>query len=801
MLSNYLKIILRNLRKHRLFGFINIFGLATGFAACLLIFLYIQNELAFDGFHENRDQIYRLNEIQTFDGTDLQKVSLSMFPMGPTMQEEYPEILNYCRFIARGNESLNYGDKQLYLDKIYMVDTSFFSMFDFRLKTGDEGSALAEPNSIVITEKTAERFFNTTEDAIGKEFRVPAGQDTFNLRITGILNNVPQQSHLQFDAIVSLSTMGSEAINQNMERWWNNWLNTYLLLEKNTDIKALEAKFPAYILDKLGEAGTRSYEIYLQPLMDIHLGSTDITHDYQNWHKSDRSYVYIFMILAVFVLIIAGINFMNLSTARSVTRSREVGIRKTIGANKREIAFQFLGESVFFSFLGMVLAILIAELSLPYLNNLIQRELTLNLFSDWKLFLLVLAATLGVGLMAGFYPAIFISSFKPVKALKNEIKVGKGKISLQDGLVVVQFAISTAMVIGTILILQQLNYIQNKDIGLNKEQVLLLPMDRKVNEQYDALKQEFKSLSGVVDVTASRQRLGNNFHQGGMRFKGDTSVIQMGPSQIGVDMNYISFHNIEILKGREFSEEYSNDRELGYVLNEAMVKKLGWDVDEAVGKSMGGRDSVFGQVIGVAKDFHFNSLHHAVQPLVIYISQWGFSEISVKVDPKAMAGTIKTIEEKWRNTGTDMPFTYEFLDEHYDQLYNSDRQAAKVISIVAIITIIVACMGLFGLSTIAIEKRIKEIGIRKVLGASASGILVLIGKSFVKLILIAFVIASPLAFYFLDQWLGNFAYHTDIHWWIFVLAGLISLSIALMTVSYKALQAAKANPIESLRSE
>ncbi|MCB0838252.1 MAG: ABC transporter permease [Bacteroidetes bacterium] len=798
MLHNYFKVILRNLVKKKLFTFINVFGLAIGFVTCLLIYLYINNELNFDGFHQQKAQIYRLNEVQSFDGITPQKVALSMFPMGPTLKEEFPEIKTYTRFVSRGNVPINRGDQRIYLDKLYLVDSMLYDIFDFELKYGDKETALKDPNSILITEATAGKFFDQ-ENPIGEQLFFNQ-DDTTGLKITGVLYDIPAHSHLQFDGLISMGTMGAEGYERNMGNWGGNWLNTYLLLEEGTDIKNLESKFPAYVEKYMREGATEYYQLYLQPLTDIHLGSQEVTHDYQNYAKSDRAYIYIFSLLAIFVLIIAAINFMNLSTAISTSRAREVGVRKTIGANKAQIAGQFIGESVLFSVFAAFLAVLIAELCLPYLNNLIERDIQLDLISNWPLLLTILGIAGLVGIAAGLYPAFFISSFDPVKALKGEILLGRHRVSVQDFLVVVQFAISTGMVIGTTLVLQQLDFIQNKDLGLNKDQVMLLPMDRHVNENYEVFRQEIMQLAGVKDVTASSQRLGNNLHQWGLTVKADTAEISMAPSQVSVDFNFVSFYNIKLLEGREFSKEFASDQGSAFIINQSMAKKMGWDQPIGKGMKLSGNEEM-GSVIGLVEDFNFNSLHHKIQPLAMSVQGWGFSEISVRMDAASLSQTIREIEAKWPTTGTDRPFEYEFLDEHYNELYKGDQQAAKIMTIIGVLTILIACLGLLGLATVSIEKRIKEIGIRKVLGASVTNLMVLLSLGITRLVLIAFVIAVPLSYYFMNEWLNGFAYRIEISPWVFVGAGVVSLLIALLTITYRTYKAVSSNPVESLRTE
>ncbi|WP_020526101.1 ABC transporter permease [Flexithrix dorotheae] len=797
MLRNYLKVTFRNLLKHRVYSFINIFGLAIGISACLLIFLFISHELSFDKFHSKSKAIYRLDEVQSFNGMAPQNVALSMSPMGPNLAADYPEILNFTRFAGGRKWLCQVDEKEMFIEDIAIVDSTFFKIFDFELLHGDPETSLDEPNSILLTETTAKRFFNKSnlEEIIGQQIK---RDQEHVFKVTGILKDVPKNSHLQFNSLVSFSTIAKE---EWVSRWGSNWLVTYLVLEDGVNIAALEEKFPGFLSKYIEwEEVNDAYKLYLQEFEDVHLGSMDITHDYQNFRKFNGDYIYIFSILAIFVLVIASINFMNLSTARSVSRSSEVGVRKSIGATKGQLVFQFLGESVIMVFLAFILAISVASLVLPSINEITQRELSLNyLVANPFVSLVILLVVLFTGILSGAYPALFISSFQPATVLKGKIS-GIGKKSfLRNTLVVIQFTIAIGMIVGTILALQQLDFMRNRNIGLNKSQVVLIPLNETANKKYKTLKGEIIKTAHILNATASGQRLGNNIHQSGVKFKGD-SIRDLAISTLNVDYNFLSFYEIELEEGREFKEEITTDLKSAYVINESLAAELA--EPDLVGKNIGySWEDTLGSIIGVAKDFNYNSLHHEIVPLAMSVQDWGFDEMSVKVDEANSQAAIQDLEKICKEMVPDRPFEYSFLDEHFENLYQTDQQVSKVISIIAGLAILIACLGLFGLASISTEQRTKEIGIRKVMGASIFQLIMVLSKSFAILVIIAFFIAAPITYYLMENWLQDFAYRININLLIFLLAGFLAFLIAMVTVSYRAIQASIINPVDSLRYE
>ncbi len=798
MLKNYLIIALRNLAKHKVYALINILGLAIGMAACLIIFLFITDELSFDNLHQKKEQIYRLDEVQSFEGMSPQNVALSMPGMGPNLLNEMPEIQSFTRYWNWGSILYKHGEQQLMIETTVVVDSTFLEIFDFRLVQGDPLSALDEPYSLLVTEETARKVFDKT-DVLGAQLVL--NED--NYKITGVLADVPENSHLQFDALVSINTV-TRSNPQFNDRWGSNFLVTYLLLEPNVNIANLESKFPKFLQSHMNEEVTNYYTLYLQPLSEVHLGSVNIEHDYQNYRKFDGTYIKVFSILAFFVLVIASINFMNLSVARSSTRSKEVGIRKSIGALRRQLINQFLGESVLLTLMALVLAVMIAAVAIPSLNMITSRTLSLITLTDnMGMILIILWVACLVGIIAGSYPAFFLSSFQPAKVLKGRMDRLSKKSYLRSGLVVVQFAIAIALIVGTVLAIQQLQFMKNKDIGFNKDQMMLIPMSQTANEKYETLKNELSQQPHIKGVTASGQRMGNNLHQTGAKVKTDTAMRELTVSQINVDYDFLKVYDIQLKEGRSFSKEFTTDQGYGFIINESLAKELG--LTSPLGAQFGFgwyHNDTLGTIIGVTEDFNFNSLHHQINTLCMHLHpEWGFSELSVKVDAQHINESIEEVRSVWNALVTDRPFEYSFLDEQFEDLYRADEQMSSIVSIIAGLAVIIACLGLFGLASITTEQRTKEIGIRKVLGASMLQLLLVLSKHFAWLVILAFLVAVPVTYYLMQEWLAGFAYRISMGVGVFIFAGGISLLVALITISFQTTKTALANPVDSLRNE
>ena len=800
MFTNYLKTALRNLWKNKGYTAINIVGLAIGMAACIVIMLFVFYEKGFDKFHTKN--IYRLDEVQKFPGMVApQNVALSMFPMGPTLKADFPEVKNFTRINRQEKIPYEWNNKKVFLPQVYWADSTFLDIFDFKLLKGDRQTVLDKPNSIVLTADAAARIFGK-EDPIGKTV-VCYRRDTLDMQVTGIIENIPKNSHLQFDALMSFNTRDFTRLMQN---WGGNWVITYLELDKQADIAALEKKFPDYLKRHMSEENWKFYTLFLQKLSDVHSGSVNITHDYLNYQKFDSNYTYIFSVIAIIVLVIACINFMNLSTARSAGRAREVGVRKSIGAHRLQLSFQFIMESVVLAMIALIFAVLLVQFLLPYVSNLSQRDIRFPLFREAWLPLVIVAGTIVVGALSGLYPAAYLSSFQPVRVLKGSPQTGKNKSVFRNILVVGQFTAAIFLMIATVFALRQLRFMQHRDPGFNREQVMVIPLNGRTTEKYDAFKQQLLSNSLVTAVTASNQRLGNNLHQTSVTFHGEGPARELTSSQVIVDPDYLEVYKIPLIAGRNFLQQGENAR--SYIVNESMAKELLKDnpkakMESLVGKQYGfsGMDSG-ATIVGVSKDFNFNSLHHKIETLSIFNqTDWGFSEVSVRVNGSKSQEAIAHVESTWHTMFPDNPFEYVFLDDHFNSLYKSDSQVSEIVGSLATLAIIISCLGLFGLASYSAERRIKEIGIRKVLGATVQSVVTLLSRDFVRLVLLANLIAWPIAWYALDRWLADFAYRVQIQWWVFAAAGVAALLIALGTVSFQAIRAAIANPVKSLRTE
>lgn len=799
MIRNYFLITLRNIRQSPLYAFINVFSLAIGLAACIAIFLFIRDERSFDAFHAKKNNLYRLDEVQNFPGTNLQNVALSMPGMGPNLQREYPEVMSYARFMCRPKQLMVKDDRRFLLPFVATVDSTFLDLFDFKVLHGDRATALDLPHSAMLTETTALKFFDSAEKAIGNSITF-RGEE---FKVTGILADVPENSHMQFDALVSMTTITSQ--NKGFDdQWGGNFLNTYLLMHPETDIAQFEEKMPAFLRRHMDNPDiNKFYVLFLQRLDEVHLGSTDIEHDYNNYRKFNGEYLGIFSIVGVLIIIIASLNFMNLTTARASHRWKEIGIRKSAGAKKMQLFTQFVFESIVLAVLALLLSLVIAAIAIPFVNLIIERRLSiLSLLLDVPGVLYLTIGTVLLGLATGIYPAFYMSSFSTSRVLKGGTS-GSGRRSVfRNAFVVVQFGLAVAMIVSTLIVAQQLSFMENSDLGFNREQMMLVDMDREANDKFEVLRTELKRSPLILGVTASGQRLGENFHQSGFKVKSDTGVFNITPSNVNVDYEYLDVYGIQLKEGRKFSKDIPTDKDMAFIINETFARELG--LRETVGTPAGHgwyHNDSLGTIIGVVKDFNFNSLHYKVNTLQLSVHPgWGYDEMSVKIDGSRAEEAIAFVKSVWDEHIT-YPFDYSFLDEHFERLYRSDRQMSRVVTVMAGLAILISCMGLFGLAAINTARKTKEIGIRKVLGASEAQITVLLSRNFTLLIAISFVIASPVTYWLLARWLEGFAYRIEISPVYFVVGGVLALMIALITISYHTVRSARANPVESLRYE
>ncbi len=798
MLRNYFKIAIRNLWKNKIFSLVNIIGLSAGISVCIVVALFVHRENSVDAFHTKN--MYRLDEVQKFEGlVEPQKVALSMFPMGPTLQSEFPEIVNYTRIFGEKKIPFLYKNKQIISQSLLWVDSAFFQVFDFKLLKGSKSGVLAKSGSIVLSKSMSEKLFGS-EDPIGKTIS-RHWSDSMQFMVTGIMEDVPENSHLQMDIITVFPT---ETKTNNIANWGNNWVVTYLELLPNTNIGALEKKLPAYLKKHIGD-GEKDYELFLQPLKEIHSSSTDITHDYFNYQKFDKRNTYVFILIAFIVLGIGCMNFINLSTARSVGRAKEVGIRKTVGASRSQLGQQFIYESLLYAFVAMLFSFVLVGLFLPYINHLSGYHLSYGLLAEAKSVCLLLVGTVLVGFISGIYPAFYLSSFKPALVLKGSIQVGKNKSVGRNLLVICQFSGAIFLVICTVFVVKQLHFMQSSDPGFSKDQVVSITLSPAVQEKYKILKQEFLKSPTIEYVTGSFQRLGNNLHQTGVRIQGLGAERELTTSLTRVDRDFIQLYKIELLAGHDFRE---SDKGKGFLVNEVMAKELlkntpGVPVESLIGKPFGlSFQDTLGTIIGITRNFNFNSLHNKIETLTISnLSDNAFPEMSVRANSMHMTEALKQMESSWKKIIPDVAFEYHFLDEDFENMYLADSQLSEIVGILSVIAIIIASMGLFGLAAYSVEKRTKEIGVRKVLGASVQNINFLLTRDFLKLVLISNCIAWPIAWFVLQRWLQNFAFKIELNLGVFLLTAIVATSIALITISFQTIKAAVANPVKSLRTE
>ena len=807
MFKNYFKIAWRNLNRNKFISFVNLFGLTVGICCCLLIGIYIQNELSYDRYNKNADHIYRVE--RTFLNAETGALSLQLAavapPFAPLLQNDFKDIKKITSLLPVSNSTFKYGDNIFNEKNMFFADANLFDVFDFKVTKGNPATALNDPFSVMLSEKTARKYFGNA-DPLNKVLRV---NNQFDCKVTGIYKELPENSHMHPELLVSFNTLKDSAVygaENLMSNWGNNAFYTYLLVPDHFNVKNFEAQLPAFQnrhIPEYGKFKASDYSILsLRKLTDIHLYSHT---DEEIEINGDINRVYIFSAIALFILLIACINYMNLSSARSVLRAKEIGVRKTAGASKKELIAQFLSESVFITFIAFILALILTRLGLPWLNKLSGQELSIQSLFQWKILIGILLLPFLVGILSGIYPALYLSSFQPVKVLKGVIKKGGGNISLRKALVVFQFSISIILIIATVIVFQQLNYIQNKSLGFDKEHIVTMRNNAGLNNSFQSFKDELLSNSNIKDVAlSSRIPSGRLLDSQGSQLENGNSL---APSKADIkyvvaDENFIPTYGINIVAGRNFSKDYGMDTS-SFLINETAVKALGLlSNKDAIGKQFqyGGQD---GTIAGVFNDFNFESLHQRIIPMVLYeVRQDGssYNVISIKISGNVSAA-VDQIEKIWRKYLPEIPFEYQFLDERYAKLYTAENRQSSIFTIFSCIAIFIACLGLFGLSAFTITLRVKEIGVRKVLGASSGSIVKLISKDFLLLVVIAAVIAFPVAWYVMNQWLQEFAYRINIDWWVFVLAGFIALLIAFATISLQAIKAARANPVDSLRSE
>ncbi|MEP0547448.1 MAG: FtsX-like permease family protein [Rhodothermales bacterium] len=811
MLKNYLKVAVRNLRRWKGYAAINVFGLAVGLACFVLIALFVRDELSYDRYHAKADRIYRMVEI--IEGAE--ESASNPLPVGAAIAETYPQFVEAAvRFfnLQAPTLALSYepagGPARAFNEaKFFFADSTVFDVFDFALVRGDRATALDRPNTVVLTEAAAQRYFGDA-DPVGKTLLF---EEQHPLEVTGVLAEVPATSHFTFDFLASFSTLRSSVYAQNPGildfNWYWNPAWTYVLLREGAAPDALEAQFPDFIAQNWPDQIKEQSHLYLQPLADIHLKSNL---DFEIRPNSDDLYVYVFSLIAVFVLLTACINFMNLSTARSMSRAKEVGMRKAIGAQKGQLIGQFLSESILLSTISLVVALPLVWALLPVMNAMADKAITLNPFAVPWLWPLLAVVALGVGALSGLYPAFVLSRHEPAHVLKASGRTGTGGGAsevLRRGLVVAQFGISIALIAGTFVAANQLDYLRSARLGFDAEQVVMVPILRTpAIQQYDAIKGALLEHRGVQAVTISEDVLGSKYQTNTYLPEGFADPVQF-PRMLVHD-DFAKTFGIRMVAGRDY--QLGRDPGPGVIINEAMVERLGWESpQDAVGRSMGpaGQNGELQRrIVGVTEDVHFASLHQPIAPFVFDRMNDGMANffgryLAVRITPDDVRGTLADIERTWTTFLPDRPFEYLFVDQELDQLYRAEENLSRVAGAFSILAILIACLGVFALAAYAAEQRKKEIGIRKVLGASVPGLIALLSKDFVRLVLVAFVVAAPVTYFAAQQWLGAFAYQVPVGPSPFLIAGVLALGIALATVSFHAVRAATANPTSTLRAE
>ncbi len=798
MLKNYLKIAFRNFGKNKTSSFINVFGLTIGLTCCLLIGLYIQHELSYDKFQLKGDKIARVIMEYSFDGSkESPKGNFTSVRVAPVFKKTFPEIESAIRMISY-ERVVKYKDRLINEKKVMFADSTFFDMFSFKLLQGNPHTVLSAPHTVVLTASTAKRYFGT-ENAVGKTLNI--GNDSSLYQVNGVMQDCPSNSQIKFDFLVSFSSLG--ITREDEKTYWDADYTTYLLLKDKNSIASLQSKFPAFMKREMSGQGA-TVNFYLEPFEKIHLYS-----DYGGFEPNNNiAYIYILAAIALLILIIVCSTYVNLSTARSIERAKEVGVRKVMGADKRQLFWQFISESLIICLASVILSMVVAILVMPWFNQLSDKQLQVQGLFSLPFIMFSLFVVICVSFVAGSYPALMLTRFQPAKVLKGSFKnTGSGQW-LRKSLIVFQFAISVFLIVSTFVIQKQLYYIQHIKLGYDREHVIILPIDDKILPDLSLIKQEFKSNPDIISVSRSVRSPvegGGGYHMRSAIMPDNGGItVTANP----IDEDYIKTVGLQIVAGSDLTEQDIKDQSVGdpnktlyhFILNESAAKRLGWTPQEAVGKKMFLDDSRPGFVKGVVKDFHFESLHHAIRPFVLFPESRG-RVLLVKLSGHNIPQTISFLAAKWKTLVPSRPFEYRFMDDDYNKLYNAEQRLGNIMNLFAMIAVLLACLGLFGLSSYSTQQRYKEIGIRKVLGASVNNIVVVLSKDFIWLTLIAIMIAFPLAWWAMTNWLQDFAYRTNMTLGIYLVAGAITILLAVVTVSVQSIKAAGANPVKSLKTE
>lgn len=807
MYKNYLKIALRNILRHKVYAGINILGLAIGMTCTILLYLYIQHEMSYDHYHKNSNRTYRIENELVF-GDQSYKVPVLPARMAPHLQENYPEVELATRFRGIGNKVMRVGNRKFNEGDLYYADPNIFQIFTFKTIVGNIRQALIKPKSLVLNRSLATKLFNIPKRALGKALIL---DDTVSYTVTAVIENVPSNSHFKPQALISMSTY-QKTKPQAFTNWRSYGCNVFLRLKPNTSPESIEkhlgAIYQKYMVDKKEAGkGKNKSKMSLIALKDIHL-HTQMQSDYAEVGNLDI--LYIFSAIAVLILLIACANYMNLATARSIERAKEVGIRKVVGSHRRQLISQFLVEAVLMSLLAFVISLSLLELILPWFNQITDKPLKLGYTSQPQILLVFLGITLFTGLVSGSYPALVLANFKPYQVLKGRFSHSRNGNRLRQGLVVFQFSISITLIIATWVVHQQMQYVQNKDLGFDKAHTLSMRLNgQKTREKYPILKRELEKHPNVVVVSGATYRMGDGFSIDDMWLEQEGGgKVNASIKNYFVSQNYTQALGIKLTQGRSFDAARTTDYTQAVIVNETFVKKYGWK--NPLGKRVSydfdknDKPKKVARVIGVIKDFHMFSLHKSISPMMLRLTPDKSGELGamfIKLRPNGLSKTLKEVQAIWDNLQPNQPFVGDFIDHRFQQAYNDDQKRGQVFLSFSLIAIFIACLGLFGLASFTTRQRVKEIGIRKVLGASVPQILTLLSKNFVRLVLISSVIASPLAYYFMNKWLQGFVYRTHMPWEVFGFAAIVTMMIAVLTISFQSLRAARLNPAEVLKDE
>jgi len=795
MLRSYFVAGIRNLLKQKGYSLIKIFGLAFGLAASMMIYLYIEEDLSYDTFHSKYDRIVRLLTIDSAEGVSSKLVGVTQPRLAPAAAQEIPEVVNSVRFTGGGRYDLSYEDNTLKCESAFRVDPSVFEVFDFNILKGEKKGALDNPGSIAITESLARKIFGD-QDPIGKTVKL--NQNT-ELHVTAVLADVPKNSHLQFDLLHTLVPgQGEDGLRQALDTWQGIFTFSYLLLDKPANAEDLNAKLKAI------STKNNAFEFFtpvVQPLKDVHLKSKEILFE-SNANKSDILNIYVLSTIAILILILAAVNFMNLVTAKSAGRAKEVGMRKVIGAVRWQLIGQHLTESILITVFSAAIAFALVYSFVPLLNNMYQRYADVSILLHAQSLMVILGLVLVVGLLAGLYPAFVLSSFKPIMVLKGSFKNSVGGIRLRKTLVVLQFTISIALMVGTGIVFQQMRFIYSADLGYNRDQLISIQQNGTAVSRTSTLKTELLRNKNITAVGTSSSRIGQQPGRSTIYPEGSTSETNIIASIMVADESFIPTMDMKMVAGRNFSLDY--DDSLSMIINEEMMRLLKWN--DAVGKKISLQtgqnttDQTAYTVVGVVKDFHFATVRHKLEPLFMVFNQ-GNSALSIRIKAGNVKESLAFIESAWKKVNQGMTFEYAFLDEQFANLYRNEQAFANMFSHFTLLALVIAGLGLFALSAFTAEQRRKEIGIRKVLGASNGTIFYKLSAEFILLIMVSFVLASVIAYFVMGQWLQDFQYSIEIGAWTFIVAGIASVLIALLTISFQAIKAAISNPVDALRVE